>query len=96
MLLKNRKKLKDIQSYQSKIYINKDLTQLCNKLLMYVKGIPNVARVNSHNGKIFCNLSYGKTIILESAVDLFKLGVDNPDYDKLGLSKPQHAAAMIQ
>ena len=86
-LLKNRKKLKDMPSHKGKTYINEDLTTLRYKLLSYAKSLPVVNRANSHNGKIFCTRSNGALTILDSPDDLFNLGVDELDYDRLGLTR---------
>ena len=86
-MMKNRKKLKDIPQYQNKIFINEDLTLLKSKLLNYTKSIQGVTRVNSNNGKIYANMQNGSVIVLDSADDLHKLGLEhkNIDYSKLGL-----------
>ena len=62
---------------------------LKSKLLAFAKSVPGVTRVNSNNGKIYCNLQSGKYTVLESADDLAKLGLEEKDidYEKLGLGK---------
>ena len=80
-MIKNRKKLKDIPQYQNKIFINEDLTLLKSKLLNYTKSIQGVTRVNSNNGKIYANMQNGSVIVLVSADDLHKLGLEHKDID---------------
>ena len=84
-LIKNRKKLKDIPKYKGSVYINEDLTALRARMLAYAKAVPEVMRASTHNGKIFCNMSNSSLVILENPDDLFKIGVVNIDYNKLGL-----------
>lgn len=86
-LVKNRAKLKDIPEAKGKIYINEDLTTLRAKLLSYAKSLDNVKRVSSSNGRIHCNTVDDKHIVLDSPDDLFKLGVDSPNLDRLGLAR---------
>ena len=88
LMIYNRKKLKDIPEYSGKVYINDDLTPLRSKMMGYAKSLPNVKRVNSNNGKIYCNTDDNKLVILESPDDMYHLGLDNLDYPRLGLDKP--------
>lgn len=86
-MIKNRKVLKSLEKYgNNPVYINDDLTTLRSKLFGYVKSLPNVARANVNNGKIFCNILDGTLIIVESPDDLFKLGINDIDYNRLGLT----------
>lgn len=84
--MKKRKGLKDIPEFKTKVFINEDLTQLKAKLMAYAKSLDNVKRVNSYNGRLFCTMTNEKTEILDNPDDLFKLGVMNLDYNRLGLS----------
>ena len=85
-LMKKRKMLKDKPEFKDKVYMNEDLTPLRAKLLAYAKGLPDVNRVNSHNGRIHCNTSDNKHFILDSPDDLHDLGVTTINLDKLGLN----------
>ena len=85
VLMRNKKKLKNNAKYEGKVYINDDLTKLRAKLVGYVKGLPNVKRVNVSNGKIHCNTKEEDHFIIDSPDDLFVLGIKSPDYARLGL-----------
>ena len=87
-VMKSRKKLKDLPNHKGKTYLNDDLTTMRARLMAYTKGLPNVQRVNTSNGKIHCNTKDGNHVIVDTPDDLFKLGVESIDYSKLGL---QHA-----
>ena len=87
-LILNRKKLKDIPTYKGTVFINEDLTTLRYKLMTYAKSVPNVDRINSRNGKLYCNLRDKNLVVIETADDLFKLGATEVDYTKLGLDFP--------
>lgn len=85
-VMRSRKKLKDIGKYKGLVYINEDLTTLRSKLLGYVKSLPDVLRVNSNSGKLFCNLKNGSLVVIENPDDLFNLGLNDIDYNRLGLA----------
>lgn len=80
-----RKKLKDSASYKD-IYVTEDLTQLRFKLLHMVKGCEDVKTAFTREGKIHAIMKNGSKEIIDNPDDLFKLGFDNVDFQKLGLS----------
>lgn len=92
-VMMKKKNLKDKDSYK-KVYLNDDLTPLRGRLLGYVKSLPNVERAWTKDGRIFCakRVPLGlsaeqrpKPVVVEDPDDLFKLGVDVVDYNRLGL-----------
>ena len=83
-LLRNKKNLKDIPDLKG-IFIGEDLTPLRAKLLRKVKSLPNVKNANTKDGIIHCNMNNGSHVIVESPDDLFHVGLDEVDYNELGL-----------
>ena len=72
--------------------INEDLTSLRYKTFRYCKDLSCVKTVFTREGKIHCLLheqehDRHKHIIVDTPDDLFKLGVDNPDWRRLGLEE---------
>jgi hypothetical protein len=82
-----RKKLKENPIHKGKTFINEDLTPLRSKLLGYIKSIDGIRSVSTKNGRIFCNTSDNKLVIVDTPDDLFELGVNTVDYHRLGLGK---------
>lgn len=84
-LLKNKHKLK---GYEHKVFFTEDLTPLRAKLFKYVKEQPNVKKVVTHEGKIRAMMKGDdkKTVDIDSPDDLFHIGIDEPDWDKLRLT----------
>jgi hypothetical protein len=79
--LKNSEKYKDVFVYE-------DLTQLRFKLMQMARKCDGVKSMYTRDGKIHCVLRNATDVmVIESSDDLFKLGVENVDYKKLGLSE---------
>ena len=87
-LMMNKKKLKDCEGY-GRVYLNDDLTQLRSRLLMTLKKSDLVQSCQVRDGSIRCKLRDGSFCIVRSPDDLFKVGFEDVDLDKLGL---QHVA----
>ena len=83
-IFSNKKKLKDNPDLK-KVFINEDLTQLRMKLLQYVKRIDTVKSAFTKEGKIVCIMKDGKKYTVENPDDLFNLGVDEVNFEELGL-----------
>ena len=93
-VMRNKKKLKG-KTGLDKTFINDDLTVLRARLVGYIKSIPSIEKTWTVDGKIFCvkkstvglpHDARPRPIVIESPDDLFKLDVDNIDFEKLGLS----------
>lgn len=85
-LLVARKELKNSERYKN-VYISEDLTQLRFKLFQMIRKLDDVKSAYTRDGKIHCVLKNGGKFIVESPDDLFKLGIDEIDYRRLGLSE---------
>jgi len=84
-----KKNLKDKPIYK-KVYINDDLTAMRAKLLGMAKECDNVEACFTKDGKIMCFLKNDKRaikrpVVIETPDDLFKVGLDEVDYVRLGL-----------
>ena len=67
------------------VYITDDLTQLRLKLKSMVKNIDGVTKMFTRDGNIHCD-NGGSYFVISSPDDLFNLGVDEINYEELGLS----------
>lgn len=96
-VMRAKKNLKGKQGYQQ-VFINEDLTALRAKLLRYVKDLPTIEKAWTSEGKIWAkrktipgqtaNNGGNKTVVaIENPDHLFRLGVDQLDYARLGLDK---------
>lgn len=99
-IMKQKKKLKRNDGFKG-VFLNDDLTPLRSKLLSICKAQKKVERVTtSHDGKIVCFLRKvpGSTsaspapVFVETPDDLFQLGVDELDYERLGLTTLLHSS----
>nr|KAG5714654.1 hypothetical protein BaRGS_000142 [Batillaria attramentaria] len=78
----------------SKVFINDDLTRLRSKLLPYAKETGKPDNVWVTEGRIWCTLKRppglavgsNRPICIGNPDDLFKLGIDCVDFNKLGLA----------
>lgn len=80
-----RKKLKDSERFK-RIYMSEDLTQLRFKLLHIVKDCDEVKAAFTRDGKIHATVKDGSKVVIDNPDDLFKLGIDAVDFQKLGLA----------
>ena len=85
------RKAPNLKSKATRVFINEDLTFLRAKLHAYIRELGNL-RTAVRDGKILCyqqpntnNERHEKPVIIETADDLYKLGIDDVDYSKLGL-----------
>jgi hypothetical protein len=90
-VMKKKSSLKGKELYK-RVYLNDDLTPLRMRLLRLVKKIDGVERASTTpDGRIRCEMKKrpGQTnaavVLVDSPDDLFKLGVDQVDYEELGL-----------
>ena len=94
-VLKRRKTLKtfgadenDGPKYKN-VYLNEDLTPLRAKLHTIVREQPCIANTTTQHGRILCWLKDKpgdqKPVVVDSPEDLFKLGMNSLDYNRLGL-----------
>ena len=83
------KKKSALKNKRRRVYINEDLTPLRNRLLMMVKGHEAVKSVTTRDGKIVAWLKDKPDVAveLESPDDLWKIGVETPDWQMLKLEK---------
>ena len=93
MVMTKKRNLRDKPAYD-KVYINDDLTPLRQKLLGYVKDLPVTEKAWTIGGRILVQKrsppglpaeKIPKPVMIESPDDLFHLGVDVVDYERLGL-----------
>lgn len=99
-VMRAKMNLKDNPGYR-KVFINEDLTVLRAKLLKYVKDLPMVDRAWTREGKIYArkkmpggqergqergNRVKAEIVAIENPDHLFRLGVDDLDYARLGLN----------
>jgi hypothetical protein len=56
------------------------------RLLYLVKNSEDVKSAFTRDGKIHANLKDGSKALIENPDDLFKIGIDNVDFVKLGLA----------
>ena len=83
---KYKKNLKEIEKYKTdNVFITDDLTQLRLKLKSMVKDIDGVTKVHTKNGNIHCDKG-GTHYVISSPDDLFDLGLDEINYEELGLT----------
>lgn len=84
--LASRKELK--QSDFKDVYVSEDLTPLRFKLFQMVRKHEGVKNAHTRDGKIHCFMKNGGArVVIESPDDLFKLGFQDVDYKKLGLTE---------
>ena len=94
-VLKRRKTLKtfgadenDGPKYKN-VYLNEDLTPLRVKLHTIVREQPCIANTTTQHGRILCWLKDKpgdqRPVVVDSPEDLFKLGMNSLDYNRLGL-----------
>ena len=69
------------------VFINEDLTKLRFKLFQMVRKCEDVKSASTRDGKIICSLQNGTKAVISSPDDLFKLGFQDVDYQKLGLGR---------
>ena len=91
VILRKKKMLRDSEATKN-IIINEDLTSLRYKTFRYWKDMPCVKTVFTREGGIHYLLhekehDRHKHIIVDTPDDLFKLGVGNPDWRRLGLEE---------
>ena len=71
------------------VYINEDLTPLRAKLHTIVSEQPCIANTTTQHGRILCWLKDKpgdqRPVVVDSPEDLFKLGMNSLDYNRLGL-----------
>lgn len=89
-LIFNKKILHDKDAYKGKVFINEDLTTLRSRMLGTIRKSEHVNFAYTRDGKILCNLRNDPErkhmVTVETPDDLFKLGFESIDYDKLGLT----------
>ena len=83
--LSGRKNLKNTD-YKN-VFINEDLTKLRFKLFQMVRKCEEVKSASTRDGKIICYLQNGTKAVISSPDDLFKIGFQDVDYQKLGLAE---------
>jgi hypothetical protein len=83
--LSGRKYLKNTD-YKN-IFINEDLTKLRFKLFQMVRKCEEVKSASTRDGNIICYLQNGTKAVISSPDDLFKIGFQDVDYQKLGLAE---------
>ena len=71
------------------VFINEDLIKLRFKLFQMVRKCEDVKSASTRDGKIICSLQNGTKAVISSPDDLFKLGFQDVDYQKLGLAELQ-------
>ena len=82
-MMKNKKELK---KKQKKIYINEDLTPLRSTLMKMVKEQEAVRNVTTRDGKILAWLKdKERPVEITTPDDLFKVGIESPDWKRLRL-----------
>lgn len=82
-VVKNKKELK---KKQKKIYINEDLTPLRSTLLKMTKEQAAVRNVSTRDGRILAWLvDKERPVEINTPDDLFKVGIDSPDWKRLKL-----------
>jgi hypothetical protein len=69
------------------VFINEDLTKLRFKLFQMVRKCEEVKSASTRDGKIICYLQNGTKAVISSPDDLFKIGFQDVDYQKLGLAE---------
>ena len=94
LVMAKKSNLKGKSGYE-KVFINDDLTPLRQKLLGYVKNLPNIESAWTTGGSIIARKrsppglpaeKMPKPVRISSPDDLFLVGVDKVDYEKLGLA----------
>jgi len=92
-LMKKKKSLKDVAAYKN-VYINDDLTPLRARLLGTVKRLDTIKSTWTVDGKILAQPKFPeglpedkrpKPISIETPDDLFKLGLNEINFEELGL-----------
>ena len=83
--LSGRKNLKNTD-YKN-VFINEDMTKLRFKLFQMVRKCEEVKSASTRDGKIICYLQNGTKAVISSPDDLFKIGFQDVDYQKLGLAE---------
>ncbi|CAG2247274.1 unnamed protein product [Mytilus edulis] len=84
--LASRKELK--QTEFKDVYVSEDLTPLRFKLFQLVRKNDDVKNAHTRDGKIHCFMKNGgDRVVIASPDDLFKLGIVDVDYKKLGLTE---------
>lgn len=93
-LMVKKKNLKKNDKY-ARVFIGDDLTPLRARLLGYVKRLPQVEKAWVIDGRIHVQRKFPpglhpndqpRPIVVETPDDLFHLGVDDVDYQELGLT----------
>lgn len=94
IIMIKKKNLRDMQGY-NRVFINEDLTGLRQRLLGYVKSLPNVESAWTIGGRILAKKKSPsglpedkaqRPVRITSPDDLFLLGIDKVDYERLGIS----------
>lgn len=86
-LLKCKKHLKKEVGYRN-VYISEDLTSIRAKMFKMIRQNEKVKSAHTRDGKIICMLKDGdreRIVTIDTPDDLFKLGYNQVDLDKLGL-----------
>lgn len=86
-LLQKRRNLRKTEQFK-KVYKDEDLTKLRFKLLHLVKRTEGVKAAYTRDGRIVCimNNAGNTKVTIDSPDDLFKIGVDDIDYQSLRMA----------
>lgn len=82
-VLMNTRKLKETD--QKHVFIAEDITMLRSKMLHLCKNTPGVKFAVTRKGVIRCRMNDDSLIMVESPDDLFKIGINNINWEELGL-----------
>ena len=85
-MLTKQKNLKNSRMYKE-VFIREDLTRMRNRLRLLLKEKEkegHLSEVRVREGQIFCKFK-GNHVTIANPDDLFKVDIDNPDLQSLGL-----------
>ena len=87
--MKNKSKLHGKEQYK-RTYVNEDLSNLRASMFRMAKECESVKSVSTRDGKIIARMRENdERVAIDSPDDLWKLGISEPDWKRLGMEQYQ-------